>query len=94
MDAQIKLMKEELEMMDQLEPNAEMIKNEVCKPKSELDASILKYQIKNDAMQDTILKFLAVKDIDDPGAWLKGIRGCAEKQFKSIYKLNRLKDFK
>jgi hypothetical protein len=30
-------MKEELEMMDQLEPTAEMIKDEVFKPKSELD---------------------------------------------------------
>lgn len=80
--------------MDQLEPTAEMVKDDFFKPKSELDAQILKYSIKKDAQQDTILKFLAVNEINDLGTWLKGIRRCSEKQFKAIYKLEKLKEFK
>ncbi len=56
-------MKDELEILDQLEVTAELIKDETYLPTTDLDKKILKYQVKNDTMQDALLKMMALEQI-------------------------------
>lgn len=89
-DEQIKLLEQQLESMNQQEISGELIQNDIFKPSTDIGASILKFECKQLAIQDTMMGLKSADDIADLRQFLNNVRKLSEKQFKNVYKKNKL----
>ena len=71
MDDQIEKLEEALKTLDGPELTGETIVSDILKPRSEIHEKIVKYQVKDEAYQMTILGLKQVKDIEDIEEWLR-----------------------
>ena len=59
-------------------------------PKDEVTDKLLKQKRKIDALESTLTCLKNVENIDNLQKYLKAIRECSNKQFKALYKQNKL----
>lgn len=90
MDEEIEKLEAALAALEEQELNGESIVSHVLKPRSEIHEKIIKYQVKDEALQSTILGLKQMRDIDDVEEWLRQVRDLASSQFKTVYKRNKL----
>ena len=89
-DEQIKLLTEQLDKMASVDMSGELIQKDIFKPNSDIAASIMKFECKQLAVQDTLMGLKSVDDITDLSDFLRNVRKLSEKQFKNVYKKQKL----
>ena len=79
MDEQIKLLEEKLASMSDINLDGDMIQKEIFKPKSDIAASIVKFECKQLAIGDVLAGLKKDDDITDIKDFLKNVRKLSAK---------------